>query len=430
MKDEKKERGPANFLWLLPVGGFLLVGSLIAVAVMKDAASELAGRPQAGDLSSSGLAAAGAGAAGGAHEFFSSDETVDGEAMASYERYKLEVEDRLYEKGPSAGKVSAFAGAGGGGDAAAAAADGPSGPGSSAGGYGGPAPRLASGLSAGRGGRTGGPAKSSLGAAGASAFQSGSTKLAVSASGETGVKAGASKKGSGGVIEALRSAWRGSVMGARDASNDAARTLLARSFDGSSSSERLSLEYDEKMKKELDVVDPNSIPKFLRDQDISADRASAFDVPDVKKASVDREGTEKALAADKEYQAKKALASMNDGMLNSMFSGVANTNGPGAPAGGEDDAPLAPASYDDGGDDLGLMSSPDDQQWLEDLQNQEWTDMGNQGCGEECGCSCAAPCCCLPPATDNCPVYGPFLPDDPCGADFYAPQSGEAGIWV
>ncbi len=429
MQDKKKERGAGNFLWLLPVGAFLLVGSIIAVAVMKDAASDLAGRPQAGDLSSSGLAATGGGAAGGAHEFFSSEEALDEEAVASYERYKSEVEDRLYEKGPSSGKVSAFAGADGGRTAAAAADNGTPGPAPSAGGHGGPAPRLASGLSAAKGG-TGGPARSSLGAAGASAFQSGSTKLAVSASGETGVKAGASRKGSGGVIEALRSAWRGSVMGAREASNDAARTLLARSFDGSSSSERLSLEYDEKMKKELDVVDPNSIPKFLRDQDISADRASAFDVPDVKTASANREGTEKALAADKEYQAKKALASMNDGMLNSMFSGVANTNGPGAPAGGEDDAPLAPASYDDGGDDLDLMSSPEDDKWLEDLQNQEWTDMGNQGCGEECGCSCAAPCCCLPPATDNCPVYGPFLPDDPCGADFYAPADQSAGIWV
>jgi len=428
MQDKKKERGAGNFLWLLPVGAFLLVGSIIAVAVMKDAASDLAGRPQAGDLSSSGLAATGGGAAGGAHEFFSSEEALDEEAVASYERYKSEVEDRLYEKGPSSGKVSAFAGADGGRTAAAAADNGTPGPAPSAGGHGGPAPRLASGLSAAKGG-TGGPARSSLGAAGASAFQSGSTKLAVSASGETGVKAGASRKGSGGVIEALRSAWRGSVMGAREASNDAARTLLARSFDGSSSSERLSLEYDEKMKKELDVVDPNSIPKFLRDQDISADRASAFDVPDVKTASANREGTEKALAADKEYQAKKALASMNDGMLNSMFSGVANTNGPGAPAGGEDDAPLAPASYDDG-DDVQLMSSPEDEQWLEDLQNQEWTDMGNQGCGEECGCSCAAPCCCLPPATDNCPVYGPFLPDDPCGADFYAPADQSAGIWV
>ncbi len=429
MQDKKKERGAGNFLWLLPVGAFLLVGSIIAVAVMKDAASDLAGRPQAGDLSSSGLAATGGGAAGGAHEFFSSEETLDEEAVASYDRYKSEVEDRLYEKGPSSGKVSAFAGADGGRTAAAAADNGTPGPAPSAGGHGGPAPRLASGLSAAKGG-TGGPARSSLGAAGASAFQSGSTKLAVSASGETGVKAGASRKGSGGVIEALRSAWRGSVMGAREASNDAARTLLARSFDGSSSSERLSLEYDEKMKKELDVVDPNSIPKFLRDQDISADRASAFDVPDVKTASADREGTEKALAADKEYQAKKALASMSDGMLNSMFSGVTNRNGPGAPAGGEDDAPLAPASYDDGGDDLDLMSSPEDDKWLEDLQNQEWTDMGNQGCGEECDCSCAAPCCCLPPATDSCPVYGPFLPDDPCGADFYAPADQSAGIWV
>ncbi len=427
MEEKKRNKGTGGPFWLVPVAAFLVVGGLIAVVSMRDAAEKLVGRPQAGGLSEgSALGVASRGSGLGDRDFFSSDEDLSGEALDSYERHRLAVEDRLYDKS-SSGKVTAFqqggaAGAQPGGGESAAAGGGYSGAGSSGGR--GPAPRMASGkFSAKAAGQ--GAAKSSLGAAGASSFRAQAGKPAtITGSDQAGKKGGSSQSGAGGVIESLRSAWRGSVMGARDASNDAARSLLARSFDGSPSSERLSLQYDENMKKALDVVDPNSIPQFLRDQDLSSDRAAKYAVPEITGVKVNREGTEAALAADKDYQAQKALASMSDGVLNSMFSGVANTNGL---------APESPSalSTDDGGDDgMNLMSSPDDDQWFENLQNQEWTDMGNMGCGEECGCSCAAPCCCLPPPPTGCPTYGPFLPDDPCGADFGVPPAGDGGIWV
>lgn len=427
MEEKKRGRVTGGPFWLLPVAAFLVVGGLIAVVSMRDAAEKLVGRPQAGDLSSgSGLGVAPRGAGLEGRDFFSSEEDLSGDAMASYERHRLEVEDRLYEKG-SSGKVTAFgqagaAGAQDGGGEGQAGGRGYSGSGAAGGG---PAPRLASKLAQAKVGAGQGASKSSLGAAGASSFGAQSGRPAtVTGSGQPDMKGGASRSGAGGVIESLRSAWRGSVMGAREASNDAARSMLARSFDGSPASERLSLQYDENMKKALDVVDPNSIPKFLRDQDLSPDRAAKYAVPEITGAKVNREGTEAALAADKDYQAKKALAAMDKGMLNSMFSGVANTNGL---------APETPGALDAGdGDDGGmnLMSDPGDQQWFEDLQNQEWTDMGNMGCGEECGCSCAAPCCCLPPPPTGCPMYGPFLPDDPCGADFGVPPAGDGLVWV
>lgn len=424
MGEKKSEKSLGGLFWLLPVAAFLVVGGLIAMISMKDAAEKLSGRTQAGDLSSSGGPFAGRGASdSGAHEFFSSDENIPDEALASYESHKSAIEDRLYEK-TSTGKVTAFSGAvagpGGvsGGDSVAGRS-----PSSGHRGASGPAPRLASGLNSFKGAK-GGSAKSSLGAAGASSFGGrGGKPAVVSASGETGVKKGSSRSGGGGVIEALRSAWRGSVMGARDASNDAARTLVARSFDGSASSERLSLEYDEKMKKELDVVSPDSIPKFLRDQDLSADRASAYDVPEIKGVKVDKKGTEDALKEDKAYQ--DTLASMANGMINPMFSGVTNTNG----AGGTE---TEEGTDDSGG--AGLFSIPDtpqDDEWMYNLYNEDIIDTNGGGCGEECGCSCDAPCCCLPDAAPTgCPMYGPFLPDDPCGSDFGTPFSGDGGIWV
>ncbi len=420
MEEEKGSKKGGGWFWLLPVAGFLLVGGFIALVTMRDAAEKLSGRPQAGgNPAGGGPALAGGGSALESRDFFSSDETVSPEALASYEKHRLEVEDRLYEKGPSAGKVAAFsagaaqAGSGDGADAAGGAAA------ARPGGGPGPAPRMSASLSS-AGGAGGGGSRSSLGAAGASSFGGPGARPAVvaSASGETGVRGGASRSGGGGVIESLRSAWRGSVMGAREASNDAARTLLARSFDGSPASERLSLQYDEKMKKELDVVNPDSIPKFLRDQDISADRASAFEVPDIKGVKVNREGTEASLKEDKNYQ--EALSKMAGGMLNPMFGGLTDKNEAAGADGGPETA---------GG--LSIPDTPQDDQWFNDLGNEQLMNAaGFEDCGESCGCSCAAPCCCLPQAPAGCPLYGPFLPDDPCGSDFGAPPPGGELVWV
>lgn len=129
--------------------------------------------------------------------------------------------------------------------------------------------------------------------------------------------------GRGGVMEALKGAFRASLYGARIASQDSAKSWVARAFDASEEPTS-AIEYDAKMKKELDVVNPNSIPKFLREQDISAAEAKTLTAAKVTKPEVDKDGTKKALQEDKEYQAKKMGKEVTDGVLNGLFSGVAN----------------------------------------------------------------------------------------------------------
>lgn len=136
-------------------------------------------------------------------------------------------------------------------------------------------------------------------------------------------KAAAPKQaGRGGVMEALKGAFRASLYGARIASQDSAKSWIARAFDASEEPTS-AIEYDEKMKAKLDVVNPNSIPKFLREQDISAAEAKTLTAAKVSKPEVDKDGTKQALKEDKDFQAKKIGKEAADGVINSMFSGVA-----------------------------------------------------------------------------------------------------------
>lgn len=136
-------------------------------------------------------------------------------------------------------------------------------------------------------------------------------------------KAAAPKQaGRGGVMEALKGAFRASLYGARIASQDSAKSWVAKAFDASEEASS-AIEYDAKMKKELDVVNPNSIPKFLREQDISAAEAKTLTAAKVSKPEVDKDGTKKALKEDKDYQAKNMGKQAADGVLNGLFGGVA-----------------------------------------------------------------------------------------------------------
>ncbi|MHB0996966.1 MAG: hypothetical protein ACYC2I_11405 [Elusimicrobiales bacterium] len=158
--------------------------------------------------------------------------------------------------------------------------------------------------------------------------------------------------GKGGVMEALKGAFRASLYGARVASQDSAKSWVAKAFDASEEP-TTAIEYDAKMKKELDVVNPNSIPKFLREQDVSAAEAKTLTAAKVSKPEVDKDGTKKALQEDKEYQAKNMAKQATDGVLNGLFSGVANNGSDD----GEDysaDDPENPASQ--GQPPAGLMS--------------------------------------------------------------------------
>ncbi|MDP2864715.1 MAG: hypothetical protein Q8O90_00545 [Elusimicrobiota bacterium] len=215
--------------------------------------------------------------------------------------------------------------------------------------------------------------------------------------------------GRGSVVEGLRSAFKASFYGARLSSKDSARGWIARSFDGTAEPDT-AIEYEEGLRK-LDKVNPGSIPGFLRDQDMSADEAKRLTVSEVAKPKLDKDGTKEALAGDKDYQAKKMAQEFSGSMINGIFKGFSGDGPPGDGGGG------GPGSL--GRNGPGAFTDPGDEADLDSLGLTEYLE--STGFGEECGCSEAAPCCCLPQnsASQNCPAYGPFLPNDPCGEAMY-----------
>jgi len=121
---------------------------------------------------------------------------------------------------------------------------------------------------------------------------------------------------------------------------------------------------------------------------------------------VDKDATKESLDKDVKYQAAKLANNASDGMLNSMFSGM-DFGGGQSPVNqdiGDHDEDYEDEAPDGRGlADPNLMSDPEEEL---DLFNEEVMDFGG-GCGEECGCTCEAACCCLPPDYFN--NVGDFL---------------------
>ena len=252
-------------------------------------------------------------------------------------------------------------------------------------------------------------------AGGAGAFQGNGTVVG-RATAQSETKSSTPKgAGRGSVVEGLRSAFKASFYGARLSSKDSARGWIARSFDGTAEPDT-AIEYEEGLRK-LDKVNPGSVPGFLRDQDMSADEAKRLTVSEVAKPKLDKEGTKEALAGDKDYQAKKLAGEFSGSMINGIFKGF---SGDGPPEDGDGPGPL-------GRNGPGDFADPGDEADLNSLGLSEYVE--STGFGEECGCSEAAPCCCMPQnsASQNCPAYGPFLPNDPCGEAMYGGGGVMAG---
>ncbi|OGR78001.1 MAG: hypothetical protein A2X32_11855 [Elusimicrobia bacterium GWC2_64_44] len=223
--------------------------------------------------------------------------------------------------------------------------------------------------------------------------------------------------GKGGVMDSLKGAFRATFYGARLSSQDSARSWVSRAFDATPEA-GTAIEYDEKMRSKLDRVNPDSIPSFLRDQDVNSAEAKRLATSEPGKPKLDKEGTYEALQKDKGYQQQKLASDFGNSMLNGMFAGISGTGGGNQP-------------------DPEVFSDPEDQNDFNSLGLGEYLE--SQGNGEECGCSAGSPCCCLPQdyfasqqdqGGTNCPTYGPFLPNDPCGAAIYGGDAGLGGAVV
>ena len=148
------------------------------------------------------------------------------------------------------------------------------------------------------------------------------------------------------MLDSLKGSFRASLYGARLSSQDSAKSWISRTFDATPDYET-AVQYDDNMRAKLDKVNPNSIPKFLREQDISAAEAKTLAASDVVKPEieVDKDASKEAHENDASEKKKKTTADMTSGVVNSMFSGLGSSLG-----GGETEAT-------DPEGRMGLMSS-------------------------------------------------------------------------
>jgi hypothetical protein len=402
---------------------FLAGGGYYALSTMGTAAHKLAGGENYSQLSANSAVYSGKGALQKSDNYFSADEpeaaaAADGakaagaSGAAAAEAAKLKAADKKLaaSDGASGGAVSASVQEqeeegkqpeGASGMAALAAGT-----------FSGKLEARASGLP----GHRGAQASATTSHREVAAFEGSGPAAGKPAMQSETARAGAPKKGgAGGVIDALKGAFRASFYGARIASHDSARSWIAKTFDATPEY-NTAIEYDEKMRAKLDRIDPNSIPKFLREQDVSAAEAKTLASSDVGKPSVDVEGTKEALKNDKDYQSKKMAADLAKGAVNPMGNLFK-----GGDTGGGEESPGANTSK-------GVMdfASPEDEAAFQSVALTEFVEVtgaSEEDYGKECGCTKTAPCCCLPQntVTSSCPKYGPFLPDDPCGAAIYGP---------
>ena len=214
-------------------------------------------------------------------------------------------------------------------------------------------------------------------------------------------------------MDALKSAFRANLSGARQASHDASRGWIARSFDANPESS-YSLGYDEKMKAKLDRINPNSIPKYLREQNLDASEAKSLRIPEVDKPEFDGDGTKEALKSDKDYQDKK---DSSQDLAKALFNPI----GPFAAAGSADN-PVAAGAGDSaspaGEADPGKYDDPEAEQELQTLAQEDYLVTACADNGAACGGTPEHPMCCLPPGYLNqqCSVTDPSAPAGTCTA--------------
>jgi len=407
------------------VMAFLAVGGFVAWFIMKNAAHKLVGGDKYAQLSANS-ASYGAGARAEQEPgFFVSEEEL---AKADP---KLRKELLAASGGSPAGSGAAstsMTGSGGG----AAGGGGSAGDEDISGGSGGSGTGAAAhgaALEGKLGARAGGGAAQSKGGAASkpSDFrQEGGASVASikSMQSDTGKPGGQGSGPKTSVLSALRNAFKANLYGARLASNDAARGWVAKTFDANADS-RYSLEYDEKMKAKLDRINPDSIPKYLKEQSLDAESAKSLGASEVEKPDFDKDGTKDALKGDKKYQAEKDSKDLAKALFNPLGP-FGSSGGGSTDPGGQDTDPAdtgrgPKVTGVDGG--AGIYNDPEATQTLNDIAIEDY--VATEGFGAECGCTAEAPCCCLPPQPDTgnqtCPMYGPFLPNDPCGAAIYGP---------
>ncbi len=176
--------------------------------------------------------------------------------------------------------------------------------------------RLASSLHSGLASASSGKSKTEL-----SSFSGNSKNLSVGTikADKANFKNGLARQQKPSALEALKGAWKASLYGARLSSQDAAKSWTARAFDSSPEAES-SLQYSQKMKSKLDTLNPNAIPKYLKEQNIEMDALSSVNPSEVPEFDKDNSKKEEEMNASKEMREKLAQQ-ISGGLFNSMYGG-------------------------------------------------------------------------------------------------------------
>lgn len=338
--------GGKKSYWWLPfacVFLFLLAGGYYAIIAMRQSAQKLVGGDSYNQLSANSAIYSGGTSVPKSDSYFTEEEQASAGAAGNAGEAASAAGDKL--KAP--GRVSS---GNSGSSSAAVPEEMAAEEGGGQGGSGFRAQSSQSSMSAklqarsSNAGAAGGPSKTS-GQSRSVAFQENGGVAGVT-SAKNNTQAAAPKGGGGpGVLESLKGAFRASVYGSRIASQDSAKGWIARSFDATPEA-RTTIQYSDRMKADLDVVNPNSIPNFLRDQDLSAAGAKTLSASAVSKPKMDEDAAK--AAEEKAAKEKSAVEEMLPGMMNSMFSGL----------GPKTDTPDEESGTDGEGDDKSLMSDP------------------------------------------------------------------------
>ncbi len=118
------------------------------------------------------------------------------------------------------------------------------------------------------------------------------------------------------VLGTLKDLWKLTIYGARAGSRDSAHNWVAQGFDKTGDTGK-GIEYPENVKRSLDRIDPNSIPRYLKGDVADTGRAHTLAVAQVGKPEVDEDAAKK----DPKYQAMKAIEKMTQGLMNPLFGG-------------------------------------------------------------------------------------------------------------
>jgi hypothetical protein len=208
------------------------------------------------------------------------------------------------------------------------------------------------------------------------------------------------KPGKFSAMEALKGAFKSSLYGARLSSQDAAKSWTAKAFDSSTTEEK-SIQYDEKLKSKLDTLNPNAIPKFLKDQNPDMDTITSQTPPAEVGASEKDNGKEEEKNNAKQEMKKKLMQDMLSGVLNPLY-GYNSNDSSSENSDSEDNTARA---YNDPNSKGGYSNwHVDDYGYIDVKDENGITQIFDPNTGKILGCEDSNAGMCLMPGADNCPA--------------------------